>query len=119
MKKKIAEKWASALRSGAYKQGKNRLRSSSDKFCVLGVLCNLHALAHPKIAATQDDKTSYMGSNSILQYKVQKWANLHTPYGGINYSCTKHSGEDLAWLNDHGKSFNYLADFIEEKWRYL
>jgi len=36
----VAQKWVKALRSGKYKQGRNRLRKK-DRFCCLGVLCEL------------------------------------------------------------------------------
>jgi hypothetical protein len=35
------EKWAAALESGAYKQGRGRLKDDEDNFCVLGVACDL------------------------------------------------------------------------------
>jgi hypothetical protein len=41
MKTEIKEKWVNALRSGEYEQGQGVLRSS-DKFCCLGVLCDLY-----------------------------------------------------------------------------
>jgi hypothetical protein len=42
MNKEIKEKWINALRSGKYEQGKSQLRSLSNKFCCLGVLCDLY-----------------------------------------------------------------------------
>ena len=40
MDKKIKKKWLKALRSGKYKQGRDALRIGN-KFCCLGVLCDL------------------------------------------------------------------------------
>lgn len=40
MKKTLKLKWIAALRSGAYKQGKGRLRRG-DSYCCLGVLCEV------------------------------------------------------------------------------
>lgn len=40
MNQKIKKKWIEALRSGKYKQGKTLLRSAN-KFCCLGVLCDI------------------------------------------------------------------------------
>ena len=40
MKKEIAERWVSALRSGEYKQGKLYLKSENG-YCCLGVLCDI------------------------------------------------------------------------------
>lgn len=36
----IKEKWVAALRSGAYEQGRNQLRTANG-YCCLGVLCDL------------------------------------------------------------------------------
>lgn len=41
MDKALKAKWLEALRSGRYKQGQFRLRSENDKFCCLGVLCDI------------------------------------------------------------------------------
>ena len=49
-RKKILRAWILALRSGRYKQGHHKLRvtaplkggESEDRFCVLGVLCDLY-----------------------------------------------------------------------------
>lgn len=44
MNPEIKTKWVEALRSGKYKQGKKSLRSrEGDKYCCLGVLCDLYA----------------------------------------------------------------------------
>ena len=40
MDQTIKNKWVEALRSGTYKQAKNRLRTSKG-FCCLGVLCDV------------------------------------------------------------------------------
>ena len=37
----IKQKWVAALRSGKYKQGIGYLRSTSDEYCCLGVLCDM------------------------------------------------------------------------------
>lgn len=43
MKKKHADEWVKALRSGKYKQGYNQLYDHDDKsYCCLGVLNKLH-----------------------------------------------------------------------------
>ncbi len=46
MDTKLARKWAKALRSGKFKQGKSELRSNapdgSSSYCCLGVLCEIN-----------------------------------------------------------------------------
>lgn len=112
MKKDIAKLWIKALRSGKYKKGTGRLRSiSGDKFCCLGVLCNLHAQAHPEAAATQEYPGRYFGSSSHLPTNVKNWAGMKTIHGGI---YTLGLTTSLSAKNDTGTSFRILANLIEK-----
>ena len=109
MKSSIAKLWTAALRSGQYKQTGGRLRgevSGVTSFCCLGVLCNLHAQAHPDIAARQTSVTGYMGQSLILPNEVMKWAGMTNYLGSFN--ATTLSNE-----NDQGASFNKIADLID------
>lgn len=108
MKKSIAKKWVAALRSGDYKQGKGQLRDTKNRFCCLGVLCNLHAQAHPKIAAMQRDKDAYMASTGLLPQEVMDWAGMSDEIGCLP------NGDSLAELNDGGKRFTTIAKIIEQ-----
>lgn len=123
MKKAIADKWIAALRSGKYKRGIGQLRDENNKFCCLGVLCNIHAQEHPKIAAQQENSIEYMYHMSYLPPQVQNWAGMKTEDGmvpeklGVRINGTKL--EDLASMNDYNMSFNKLANFIEKNWKAL
>ena len=113
MNKRIKKLWVAALRSGEYKQGRRRLRSNVNTFCCLGVLCNIHAQEHPKIAAAQKDSEQYMGSYARLPLAVCRWAKFKPVHdeairiaGDLNF---------LAAHNDKGVSFAKIADAIEEQ----
>ena len=41
MNKEVKQAWIKALRSGEYEQGTGYLRSEDNKFCCLGVLCDI------------------------------------------------------------------------------
>lgn len=110
MNKKIKALWVAALRSGEYKQGHRQLRSG-DKFCCLGVLCNLHAQAHPKVAAKETDPILYMGRLGFLPPAVVKWAGLQYDYGAR--VTIKAFNGSLSHHNDSGRTFNEIADAIE------
>lgn len=113
MNKAIKKQWVKALRSGEYKQGRDQLRNDSDRFCCLGVLCNLHAQAHPKIAAKQNDARHYMGEQTVLPPSVAKWAGLSNTAGGdVRIDDWT---DDLASHNDAGYTFEDLANAIEEQ----
>jgi hypothetical protein len=113
MKRSIARKWAAALDSGEYKQGKGRLRKG-DKFCCLAVLCNLHAQEHPEIADTQKHKSVYLGARSALPPEVQEWAGMNSDEGYITYNLNLMSMNDL-----EGKSFTEIAKVIRKEWKKL
>ena len=40
--KKRIQKWVDALKSGEYKQGQSRLRNIENKYCCLGVACDIY-----------------------------------------------------------------------------
>lgn len=114
MNKKVKKMWIAALLSGDYKQGKNQLRDG-DRFCCLGVLCNLHAQAHPEIAAMETRRGEYMGEGSWLPDEVSEWSGLDTPNGAYTSSSLSEDIETLAADNDAGYSFQRIAKIIEEK----
>lgn len=106
MKKKIAKRWIAALRSGEYIQGRGQLRNQ-DKFCCLGILCNLHAQDHPQIAASQLSPTFYLGKKADLAHEVVRWADISVSSESV-----------LMDMNDAKQwSFNQIADHIKENWR--
>src|SRR5262249_36155352 len=72
----VKKLWVAALRSGDYVQGRGRLRNADYSFCCLGVLCNLHAQAHPEIAKTQHSRSHYLNSSIYLPEQVMAWAGL-------------------------------------------
>ncbi len=114
MKKQIYEKlpkafknkWLKALRSGEFQQGKtyleNKLDDDSSSYCCIGVACRI---MHP------NKKLKGFGwINSDLgrlrDLKVPKM--LHGD-GSENVLVAK-----LANMNDSGKSFKVIANFIEK-----
>lgn len=111
MKKEIAEVWCAALRGGEYEQGKGRL-SDGDRFCCLGVLCDLSGLE--SWVADDPARWRYGGYDAILPPEVMDWACMNDD----NPEVVLSSGEamSLASLNDRGLSFNEIADLIEANW---
>jgi hypothetical protein len=116
MKAQIKKLWIKALRSGELKQGKVWLRSIDDlddnyQFCCLGVLCELYRRDQRKgrwinkslFRARKSDESS-----AVLPKAVQVWA-------GLNESDPKLNRQTHAsTMNDNGKSFNYIANYIEK-----
>lgn len=104
MKKSIADKWIKALRSGKYKQTKNKLTNGKE-FCCLGVLCEIA----PKITT----KSVLHTDETLRKYpKVMQWAGIKSTNG--------HYGKSTLTIdNDFGNSFNSIADIIEKNWEKL
>lgn len=101
MKAEIRQRWVEALRSEKYAQGRNLLRSSDNKFCCLGVLCDLVA---PDGWLLEENGLRYDHSGNVG----------HLP-GPIGYD-TDISGDQcftLMGMNDNGQSFAQIADWIE------
>jgi hypothetical protein len=110
MKPSIKKKWVAALRSGEYKQTTIALRKGAS-FCCLGVLCNLHAQAHKRIAAKEKHRAVYMGECELLPDAVIHWAGLEDRWGGDVH--IKNCRKSLAEHNDSGATFKQIAAAIE------
>lgn len=113
MNPEIKARWVAALRSGEYKQGKNKL-CSDGKFCCLGVLCDLYSKDHsvePGQWADNGTGKWYFGSKYALPTPVIEWAETGTNSPMVKLLTHK---DYLAALNDAGThNFNDLADLIE------
>lgn len=125
MNEEVKTKWLAALRSGNYTQGMKRLRTN-DSFCCLGVLCDLaisEGIGDLKWSGSQyttndvpsDVFFEAVNENDWDAYLVPEpvvaWANLEltNPEHYVNGER-----QTLAALNDGGKTFEQIADVIEE-----
>lgn len=116
MNEDIKAAWVKALRSGEYGQGTGHLRDKDEKFCCLGVLCDVvkkderspfHKAwawffgASSWIFGMPEERTA--GSNAFLPEEVREWVGL-----GSGHTST------LMRMNDfEHRSFNEIADWIE------
>lgn len=92
------KRWVAALRSGEYKQGKSNLYIDG-KYCCLGVACIVAGMTHDTI-----DGDSLI--NNDIKFSIVPIV-LHDSLGD-------NIGLRLAIMNDNGKSFSEIADYIEE-----
>jgi hypothetical protein len=119
MNQEVKEKWVAALRSGNYTQGTTVLRGPGNRFCCLGVLCDLAVKAgviKDPVSPTRHivygkftNTYYYAGNTQVLPDAVTEWAGLSSPNGYI-----KTIRRSLGSLNDSGTSFDKIADLIEE-----
>jgi hypothetical protein len=108
---KNAKKWVAALRSRKYKQTTGRLKDvSTNRFCCLGVACELAVRAG---VIPSDDDGDYAGQYGTLPLAVQDWLGLASKRGDFDKQ-----GEvaDLTELNDErGFKFYQIARIIESE----
>jgi len=111
MKEEVKDKWVKALRSGEYKQGKNRLEDKQGNYCCLGVLCVLAQKEGVKIDLLSNPE-QIIGVNIGDQPEVRRWASIKQMSGSYGPSS-------LVRDNDSGATFPEIADIIEENWKTL
>lgn len=114
-----AQKWVEALRSGRFQQGQNQLRRDDNTYCCLGVACELY---HEATGQGEWDDGQFCvnrfcvkGESSAfsLPSPVQQWLRINSPSGVIDPNLPKPRRQSLIRMNDLGKSFDEIADFIE------
>lgn len=111
------EAWIKALRSGKYKQGKGALREGN-LFCCLGVACEIAQLPRANFLCS----TTYYCSDVVAKKMIRISAEFAPEYsaGNLPRSFAKDIGISskaegkLMNMNDNGKSFKEIADWIEE-----
>jgi hypothetical protein len=105
-----AKKWVAALRSGEFEQGNGALRRG-DKFCCLGVACELAAkykiIKPAKKAPGSDDLFMYGYRTCTLPDEVTNWLNLRTHDGNIEGHISLVGENDVK-----DKTFKEIADLI-------
>jgi hypothetical protein len=110
MNPQIKQKWVSALRSSDYQQTKGRLRKE-DKFCCLGVLCDLYGKENNKEWQHNEVIGYFYENHSFsLPSSVVEWSGIADSNPLVNDEIGTLSG-----LNDRGSTFNEIADVIEEQ----
>lgn len=110
----LIDKWLAALRGSDYQQGQGYLHYSedgTDKFCCLGVLCDLAGTewqGHQRPLVDNDTGRQYgeIFSTSRNEYTMPD-AERRTDVG-----LTGSQIEQLASLNDQGRKFHLIADDI-------
>ena len=102
--------WVKALRSDEFEQGEGALRHG-DKYCCLGVACELAIRDGVWLSVTVDENNlyAYSGQTGTLPGDVRRWLDLETVDGVLKDD----SETSLASTNDAGSPFSEIADIIE------
>lgn len=115
---KNAKRWVAALRSGEYKQTKNKLRSE-DAFCCLGVACDLFVNGNKwetyGYVTAKLDREVEGGSRPHCTFYSMPPASIMEKMGlDIDVIADVHFISNLATKNDNGVPFTEIADQIEK-----
>ena len=94
LKKSWKKKWLRALRSGEFEQGTGMLEDNNS-YCCWGVLCNI---------------SGYSSVPEESFAPVSVCARVFETGSVVDIDKTQ---KTLAAMNDKGKDFNTIADFIE------
>ena len=105
------QKLVKILKSGKYKQGRSALRPKEDKFCCLGVACDVYAKETGESLWTvnrtqslwEEGKYRFARARTMLPTKVAKY-----------FGISKRRQLNLAEMNDDGQSFKKIADYMEK-----
>jgi hypothetical protein len=124
MNPEIKQEWVARLRSGDYRQGHGQLVShpgdGTARYCCLGVLCEQAREAGIGGWQPDDDGTTRFVTTdgpkswSDLPKPVAQWAGLDDTDPLVRVGPSQRP-EGLAALNDDYRTFEDLADLIEEQ----
>jgi len=114
------EQWVEALRSEKYQQGQDKLRDGN-KFCCLGVACDISGLGEWVTTEHFDDDgmplTGYEIPDvtdtecHVLPVKVMEWLGVDNS----EVTILDNDVDLLTRANDEGYSFSKIADIIEAR----
>lgn len=125
----LKQRWIEALRSGEYRQGQDRLRTEHNgaaSYCCLGVLCDLlvkdgkgtwerDVAGRYYFQANENRLTGIEENTSVLPASALRLTGIESPNPFVTFDRkTAESRSSLAYLNDHGASFDRIAGIIEE-----
>lgn len=99
------EKWLKALRSGKFKQGQSVLKDK-DKFCCLGVAARICHVPDEKFRSAAFIEDDFVKRN---EKTIKKYLPKVLIGDTENILIDK-----LTSMNDSGKSFNKIANWIEK-----
>jgi len=122
MKTHIKELWLTALNSGEYKQGRNTLKDKLNRFCCLGVLCDLYIKetgdGEWDTLPTQYGSTDLIlkgleGAGSMPPPRVLKWADISEDAVWDTYTQVDFP-KTLMGHNDGGLNFTAISTIIQD-----
>ncbi len=126
MNPEIKQKWIERLRSGKYQQGVGTLKCDRDKYCCLGILCEMYKEETnngewlPVGHSTQFKSGEFLNSKStgVLTREVIAWAGFEEGRADPIIAVSEKYKTQItaSTMNDRLElSFSVIADVIEGK----
>ena len=118
----LHKKWVEALRSGEYKQTQNKLHDK-DGYCCLGVLCEVMGLESCKAGVdyfayympnTGQIDASWIPEDDLSAFGLNREVLYRYPDDPTDVVDRKVDSV-LMEMNDSGKTFAEIADYIEKE----
>ena len=114
---KFQQSWVDALRSGSYQQGYNYLsqkEGSNQKYCPMGVLCDLFRAELTERFQTTDDDITVAEFNGETRELPKHIVDKLSLYNGIGTAWLDDT--TLTEINDSKNyTFDDIADLIENR----
>lgn len=109
MKTELKKKWVEKLRSGEYKQTTQFLKTSNG-YCCLGVLCDILGSKWEigDFVYHENPETVYINEDGHDSFPSKEICEM------INNDEDEVNVDELIQMNDSGKSFAEIADWIEK-----
>lgn len=116
LKSEIKLKWVNALRSGKYDQGKGRLKDDENKFCCLGVLCDVINPGSWKLCPIVGWKHGDIDVGAIHSDEFADLFEADNALEAVHQKTDINLIQDrlIKMNDDEGKSFEEIADYVEE-----
>lgn len=111
MKSEVKKAWVRKLRSGTIDQTSGALNDGAGAMCCLGVLCDIHSKKAYDGLTWKEGK----GFDAGLAYGTSAKKDTYAPKRVLTWAGLHHTTAlRLAAMNDDGKSFEEIANYIEK-----
>ena len=110
----LVKKWIEVLRTTDKKQGIGRLRTLDNKYCCLGIYCDVKGGEWKEDIVRSKDSFIFHPNTPLMYNEIPNYiANLPTSFL-IEIGMSNEFASDLMWCNDDAKlSFPVIAFLVE------
>lgn len=108
----MKQMWIEALRSGDYEQGESYLKDPEGRYCCLGVLADKTCW---EIWNETEKSTSFEPHTGIVIKEHDRDIFWGETLDQDRFNLSFGLQARLAEMNDSGKMFNEIADYLEQK----